>query len=195
MVLDCDHCKEKDLEIKQLKLKIKELKIKKDIYEDIDISNIKPLTADWVRDVTKDISIDDIDDVSIFASYIVTNLMTDVYVTDRAKKLVLYVDEDGNLVKNCTMERFLTILLEPVKEKIRKIVEDADVLYENKINSCKDEYMFNVYAGKRIRLWKSYCMASIADGKSLTDDCVKIRTKMMNIISRTAKGKEQLFAL
>jgi hypothetical protein len=158
-------------------------------YNHIDFSRIPALTSEYIVQQAAYLERKHLNNANQMGHFIHKELMKNVFVTDRTRGKVVYVDENSIPVTDCTVEAILQKMLEPIQSQLAaKSEEEFKYVSSLKPNDATFEKE-NEIRVLRVTLQK------IARGEVLEDKYDKVQNQLVSVICRYANGKRQLYAL
>jgi hypothetical protein len=120
----------KDKEVYEKRIKDKQYQ---NTYDDF-YDNIKPLSDDMLNNIKESLTINDVSSVRNFISFTVKNIIDSVYITDISRKIALYKNNDGEIVRN-TINNVLSKIYKILYKKAKDFIFDIYKSNEFKISN------------------------------------------------------------
>jgi hypothetical protein len=166
------------------------------LYSNIDFDIIPPLTNEWIIEKANMLTVYHMN-INEIGGFIGKYLMENIFVTDRVRHKVVYVNENRQPVVDCTIENILTVLLAPIELQISTVADEAykhcEEL-EKKQQSLKQDISIILDKKINIRMLKT-TLRKIAKNEILGEKYIKIQSQIVSVICKTAKGKQQLYEI
>jgi hypothetical protein len=148
-------------------------------YNNINFNKIPPITKQFLLDKSNLLNYNYMD-VEKMGGFIAKHLMENAFVTDTARRKVVFVNSNNIPVTNYTIEKLLYVVLSPIEHKLATIANEALEKYAKNKPECDEIKKLNT------------ALQNIAKNCELSSKSNKIRGQIITSICKTAKGKHQL---